>query len=510
MATRQRTGDSMVESIKIGAEHPQYVAVLDKRFNKRFTPRPDYVRRAASTGQVLTAVQEAINDGQRLVVTSGGHCLEGFVSDPDVRVMIDVSPMKRIYYDSERRAVAVEAGATVGETFQALFETWGTVIPLGEYPGIGIGGHVVGGAFGFLCRQFGLAADYLYAVEVVTVDEAGRASSVIATRETSDPNRELWWAHTGAGGGNLGIVTRYWFRSPAASGDDPATSLPRAPQSISTFTAEWNWTDIDRASFERLLRNYGAWGEQHSHADSPHASLWTLLELHRRQFGKVIIRGVSTAGAAAEGQAHEYLASLCEGVHASPRPQVAHTTWLAFALNPFPDLFAMPPGGVCVKVKDALLKRRLTDDQIGVAYDYLTRADHDVMGGMLGLATYGGRVNTVAPDATASAHRAAIFDLACTTGWMDPKEEAQNLAWVRAFYRDLFAATGGVPAPGDAYDGALINHPDVDLADPTWNRSDTPWYTFYYQANYPRLQRIKAQWDPRNVFRHALSIRTGA
>jgi hypothetical protein len=91
-----------------------------------------------------------------------------------------------------------------------------------------MGGHVVGGAFGFLCRQLGLAADYLYAVEVVTVDEAGRASSVIAARETSDPNRELWWAHTGAGGGNFGIVTRYWFRSPDASGDDPARLLPRA------------------------------------------------------------------------------------------------------------------------------------------------------------------------------------------------------------------------------------------------------------------------------------------
>ena len=42
------------------------------------------------------------------------------------------------------------AGATVGETFRTLFDTWGTVIPLGEYPGIGIGGHVAGGAFGSL------------------------------------------------------------------------------------------------------------------------------------------------------------------------------------------------------------------------------------------------------------------------------------------------------------------------------------------------------------------------
>jgi hypothetical protein len=45
-------------------------------------------------------------------------------------------------------------------------------------------------------RQLGLAADYLYAVEVVTVDAEGRARPVVATREESDPHRELWWAHT--------------------------------------------------------------------------------------------------------------------------------------------------------------------------------------------------------------------------------------------------------------------------------------------------------------------------
>jgi len=505
MGARQRPDDS--SAIRFDATHPEYAVVLNKRFNKRFTARPDYVRLAASTEQVRSAVQDAVDNRQRLVVTSGGHCLEGFVSDPDVRVIIDVSPMKRIGYDPERRAVAVEAGATVGETFQALFETWGTVIPLGEYPRIGMGGHVVGGAFGFLCRQLGLAADYLYAVEVVTVDEAGRASSLIATREPTDPHRELWWAHTGAGGGNFGIVTRYWFRSPGADGDDPATLLPRAPQSICTFTTEWNWNDVDRPSFERLVRNHGAWSEQHSDANSPYASLWTLLVIHRQQLGKIVIRGVSTAADEAGRQADEYLASLSDGVQAPPRPQLARVAWLDFALNPFPDLFAAPPGGVCVKVKDALLKKRLTDDQIRVAYDYLTRDDHDVAGGMLGLATYGGRVNAVAPDATASAHRSAIFDLACSSGWLEPREEGRNLAWVRAFYADLFAATGGVPAPGEAYDGALFNHPDVDLADPTWNRSGVPWHDLYYQANYARLQRIKARWDPLNVFRHALSIR---
>ena len=501
------THDTQIESIRIGPDDPRFRAVAEKRFNKRFSANPDYVRLVSSTEHVVSAVEDAVREGQRLVVTSGGHCLEGFVSDPDVRVIIDVSPMNRVYYDADMGAIAVEAGATVGETFRALFDMGGVVVPLGEYPQIGVGGHVAGGAFGFLCRQLGLAADYLYAVEVVTVDDSGSARSVLATREMSDPNRDLWWAHTGGGAGNFGVVTRYWFRSPGASGNDPAKLLPRAPESITTFKAEWDWSDIDQASFLRLVRNHGTWSERNSGADSPNASLYTLLELHRKQFGKIIVRGVSTAGAAAERQVDDHLAAVSEGIVAPHGRELSTMSWLEFALNPFPDLFAMPPGGVSVKVKDALLRKRFTDRQIGVAYDYLTRTDHDAMGGMLGLATYGGRINTVAPDATASAQRNSILDIACNTGWVDPGEEAKNLKWARAFYRKLFAESGGVPVPSDAYDGALINHPDVDLADPALNTSGVPWHTLYYKANYPRLQQIKARWDPRNVFRHALSIR---
>ena len=357
------------------------------------------------------------------------------------------------------------------------------------------------------CRQLGLAADYLYAVEVVTVDDDGHAQKVVATREGSDPNRDLWWAHTGGGGGNFGIVTRYWFRSTGVTGDTPARILPPAPESITTFRAEWNWSDIDRSAFLRLLGNYGIWCENYSGADSLNASLWTLLEAHHKQFGKIIIRGVSTAGASAERQIDEQLESVSDGVRPPGGREFARMSWLEFALNPFPDLFSMPPGGVSTKMKDALLRKRFTDRQIGVAYDYLASSDHDVMGGMLGLATYGGRINKAEPDATASAQRGSILDIACGTGWMDPREEAKNLAWVRLFYRDLFAESGGVPVPGASYDGCLINHPDTDVADATLNTSGTPWHRLYYKENYLRLQRIKAQWDPLNVFRHALSIR---
>ena len=203
------------------------------------------------------------------------------------------------------------------------------------------------------------------------------------------------------------------------------------------------------------------------------------------------------------------MASSPPGILAPSEGETVRQGWLEFALDPIPDLFAAPPGGVSVKVKDALLRRRLTEQQIGVAYDYLTSTDYNAMGGMFGLATYGGRINTVEPAATASAQRGSILDLACSTGWLDPAEEAENLRWARDFYRKLFADTGGVPVPGNRYDGAFINHPDVDLADPGFNTSGVPWHTLYYRDNYPRLQRVKSKYDPLNLFRHSLSVEVG-
>jgi aclacinomycin oxidase len=502
MRQRPRVGPD-----KVGPDDPRYADLVRRGFNKRFAGKPDYVRLVGSTEQVVNAVQDAVRDELRVAVRSGGHCLEGFVADPAVRVLIDTSVMTGVDYDPEMAAFEVEAGATLGEAYRKLFLGWGVTIPAGESPDLGVGGHVLGGAFGFLCRQHGLAADHLYGVEVVVVDETGTARSVVATREPSDPNRDLWWAHTGGGGGNFGVVTRYWFRSPGARGTDPASLLPKAPDSILTFRVAWSWEDIDEAAFTRLARNFGDWCERHRAADSPHAKLFSLLFLRRRQYGKLEMKGLSTAGAEAERLFEEHLAAVNDGVGAPCTRDVERTSWLAFALNPFPELFKAGPGDALVKVKDAFLRKCFTDRQIEVAYRYLTRTDHDVPGGMLGLATYGGQVNTVTPDATASAQRDSILTMSCTVGWQNPPDEARNLGWVRTFYRDLFADTGGVPVPGEVCDGAMINHPDVDLADPQWNLSGVPWYALYYKDNYPRLQQIKARWDPRNVFHHALSIR---
>jgi hypothetical protein len=490
---------------KIGPDDSRYGDLVRRGYNKRFVGKPDYVRLVGSTEQAVYAVQDAVRENLRLVVRSGGHCLEGFVSDPAVRVVIDTSLMTSVYYDADMRAFAVEPGVTVGEMYRKLFLGWGVTIPAGISPDIGIGGHVLGGAFGYLCRQYGLAVDHLYGVEVVVVDETGTAKSVVATREPSDPNRDLWWAHTGGGGGNFGVVTRYWFRSLGVIGTDPNGFLPKAPSLVLRFKADWNWKDINETAFTRLVQNHGNWCERNSEADSPYAKLYSTLFLPRRPFGKIEMTGVLTAGAEAEGLLDAHLAAINEGVDVAYIREVDTISWLSFALYPFPDLVDKGSQGGVFKLKDAFLRKRLTDRQIKVAYNYLTRTDHDVTGG-LGMATYGGKINTVAPNATASAQRESILTMSCSVGWMDPQDEARSLAWVRQFYRDIFSNTGGVPVPGEIGNGALINHPDVDLADPKWNTSGVPWHTLYYKTNYPRLQQIKARWDPLNVFHHALSI----
>jgi hypothetical protein len=502
---KMKTQQSKIGVDKIGPDDLRYTDLVSRGVNKRFAGKPDYVRLVSSTDQVVDAVQEAVQARLRVAVRSGGHCLEGFVADPEVRVVIDTSLMTSVYYDPDMGAFAVEAGAPLGEVYRRLFLGWGVTIPAGISPHIGVGGHILGGAFGYLCRQHGLAVDHLYAVEVVVVDETGTARSVVATSKPSDPNRDLWWAHTGCGGGNFGIVTRYWFRTPGSSSADPAELLPRAPDSVLRFKTEWDWEDIDKTTFSRLLRNYGDWCERNSGADSPNAQLYSTLVFPHRPYGKPNMTGVLTAGADSEELLDEYLAAIHEGAGVAYTREVDRISWLAFALFPFPDLVDTGSGGGIFKIKDAFLRKRLTDRQIEVAYHYLSDTSQDVIGG-LGLATYGGRTNSVAPEATASVQRESIITMSCSAAWMDPQEEARSLSWVRQFYRDLFADSGGVPVPGEVTNGALINHPDVDLADPVWNTSGVPWYTLYYKDNYPRLQQIKARWDPLNVFHHALSI----
>lgn len=479
---------------------------LTRGFNQRWVGRPDYVHVVGSTEQVLQTVQDAVHAGKRLAIRSGGHCYEDFVTSLDIRVVIDLSEFKSVSYDSRRRAFAVDAGAVIGEVYETLFKGWGVTIPGGSCPSVGVGGHVAGAGYGPLNRLHGLVIDYLWAVEVVVVDRSGTARRVFASREPGDPNHDLWWAHTGGGGGNFGVVTRYWFRTPEATGTDPAYLLPRPPEDVWISSVAWPWEQLTEQSFTRLMKNYGAWHEANSGGGTPYAGLFSHLNTTHQTAGAVTMTTQMDATSAnSEQLLTDFIAAVGADVGVAPQTR-EHRQLPWWHATGWPGLFGGDPTGRA-KFKSAYLRKNFTDTQVAAFYRHLTRTDYQNPAALVQIASYGGRTNTVASDATAVSHRDSIMKLHYLVAWGNAADDARNLQWIRELYRDVYADTGGVPVSNDVTDGCFINYADIDLSDPQWNTSGVAWHDLYYKDNYPPLQRVKARWEPKNVFRHAQSIR---
>ncbi|GHJ39447.1 FAD-linked oxidase [Streptomyces sp. TS71-3] len=488
-------------AVTVTSDDVRYGDLTARGYNGRFVGKPDSVRIVHTTEQVTAAVAEAVRDGARIAVRSGGHCLDGLVDDGQVRMLLDVSEMDAVYFDEERQAFAVEAGAQLGHVYRTLYLDWGVTIPGGTCPTVGVGGHVQGGGYGALCRQYGAVVDHLYGVEVVVVDGAGKARAVIATSDVDDPHRDLWWAHTGGGGGNFGVVTKYWFRTPGATGD-PAGLLPRPPGALLKASVSWKWSDLTEEAFTRIVRNHGQWHTDNDGDGGPYASLNSVLLLHNAALGTVGLNvQVDGTLANAADLVDDYIGAVTVGVDVAHTRTRATGPWLKETLkNPY-ETGAYDRS----KSKGAYLRRAYSEDQIAALYRRLSDPGYDGHASVL-LYTYGGRANVPAPADTAMPQRDSVLKANFITYWADPADDARHVDWMRGLYKETYAATGGVPVIDGDSDGSYINYPDTDLKDPEWNASGTPWQTLYYKDNYPRLQRIKGEWDPGNVFHHALSI----
>ncbi|MFD7598808.1 FAD-binding oxidoreductase [Kitasatospora sp. NPDC059812] len=486
--------------------------------NYRFVGRPEEIRLAGSTEQVVRAVADAVRSGRRIAVRSGGHCFENFTGDPAVQLLLDLSAMDAVGFDPAMGAFVVQPGATLGRVYRTLFKGWGVTIPAGGCPEVGAGGHLAGGGYGPLSRAYGSVVDYLHAVEVVVADRDGTVRAVVATRDPDDPNHDLWWAHTGGGGGNFGVVTRYWLRShdtpgPGTSGPgtrphgDPAALLPRAPGELRRCLVAWAWDEkMTERAFTTLLRNYGTWHERNSEPGTPAANLYAVLIAGHRKSGTLeLVVQIDAGVPGSDAVLTDFVRAVTADVGATEPATLRGTMpWLPTSTWP-----GTGEAGNSItrryKDKAGYLRRSLTDAQLATAYRHLTDGTGGAECGLL-LVGYGGQVNAVPPYATAVAQRDSVMKAVYYTVWADEADDAAHLAWVRDFYREVYRDTGGVPVPGEVSDGSYINYADADLADPVWNTSGTPWHALYYKDNYPRLQQIKARWDPCNIFRHALAI----
>jgi FAD/FMN-containing dehydrogenase len=474
---------------QVDPDNPDYPALV-VGFNQRFVGEPKYVTVSGSnTELVRDALQKAIDSHHRpITVRGGGHCYEDFVSGNVGGVIIDLSALNRVYEDDG--LFCVEGGCTLWNVYTQLFKQYGVTIPGGSCYSVGAGGHVIGGGYGLLSRKHGLTVDYLRRVEVVRVNAAGQAEIVTVDRDSTDPvEQTMFWAHTGGGGGNFGIVTRYWFESP-----------PPAPKTAWLQSVAWEWDGMTQDKFTDIVNNYGQFLADHSVPGDPFADLFALLPLTHVSQGQFVLTVQSVAGP-------ELIETFLDAIEPQGQTHVAQRVPVGFHLMvphhtakelPWLDATQTLNGSgpnQRGKYKSAYMIEPFPEEQIQTICDHLHADSGDSIQGLLQVDSYGCQINAVASGATAIPQRSSIMKLQYQVYWTDPAGDNLNLGWIRDFYNAMYGPQG--PMPDGILDGCYVNYPDVDLID---------WPYLYYKDGYPRLQQAKLAWDPCNIFHHQQSI----
>jgi FAD/FMN-containing dehydrogenase len=173
-------------------------------YNARFDgARPDAVVEPLDSRDVQALLRWADRHDVRVSARSGGHSYAGY-STLDRGVVVDLRRLDGLDLDRGERRVSIGAGARAIDIVDALARHGGAV-PLGSCPTVGLGGLALGGGYGLAARAWGLTADTVTRIAVVTPD--GRLRRVDRRHD-----EDLFWALRGGGGGNFGIATRFELR----------------------------------------------------------------------------------------------------------------------------------------------------------------------------------------------------------------------------------------------------------------------------------------------------------
>src|ERR687889_645223 len=171
-------------------------------WNGLIDKRPALIARCAGVADVIDSVNFSRENDLLVAVRGGGHNVAGNAV-ADGGLVIDLSPMKGIRVDPERRTTRAEGGATLGDIDRET-QVFGLATPLGVVSETGIAGLTLGGGIGWLRRKYGLSSDNLVSVDLVTADGRYLTASEIE-------NPDLFWGIRG-GGGNFGVITSFEYR----------------------------------------------------------------------------------------------------------------------------------------------------------------------------------------------------------------------------------------------------------------------------------------------------------
>lgn len=415
-------------------------------FNGLVDRRPSVIVRCAGTGDVAAALAFAQAHDLEIAVRGGGHNPAGHCV-VDSGLVIDLSQMRAVTVDGKARIARSQGGATWLD-FDTATQALGLVTPGGVVVSTGVVGLSLGGGIGHLTAQYGLTCDHIVGAEVVTPNGT-------LIQASSDENADLLWGLRG-GGGNFGVVTRLDFS---------LHPLERVLGGLLSYRGE-GMGDLLRRYRDIVARSPRDLSCQV--ALSIDASLQPTLEIAPCYTGKdadpADLRALrSAAGLINDGvQAHSFLDQ--QRVISSGYGTTRHY-WKGHFLRELPD-----------ELIDELIRR-----MVG-----LGRPTGQIM-----IESLHGAPKDPQKFPAAIGFRHAAFNLSVMAAWQDPAIDAQQIAWARE--------TAAAVEPWSFSGGGYINYMQAD------EPLERVRAAFGVET-FERLQRLKRQYDPRNVLHRNQNI----
>jgi FAD/FMN-containing dehydrogenase len=425
-------------------------------YNGMIDKRPALVARCGSAREVADVVGFARTHGLAVAVRGGGHNGAG-LGTVDGGVVIDLGLLKGVEVDPKRRTVRVAGGAVWGEVDAATGEH-GLATPSGIISTTGVGGLTLGGGLGHLTRKCGLAIDNLLEAEVVLAN--GKS-----VRASADEHPDLFWAIRG-GGGNFGVVTSFLFRLHEVGIVIAGPTFWDIDDSVDVLSA---YRDFIKTA-PRELNGFFAFASVPPAPPFPE-------DLHLRKVCGVVWCFVGPEEAAATAMA-PLLGSTPEPLLHGPAPMPHSTLQGAFD-------GVYPPGDQWYWRADFV--DEIPDDAVKI---HARRGpEMPTWKSTMHLYPIDGAVHDVDRADTAWAYRDSMFGSVFAGVDPDPANAEAIKRWTIDYFEELHPYSAG---------GAYVNMM-MEEGDDRVRAS--------YGDNYDRLTKIKAAFDPDNVFRVNQNIR---
>ncbi|HZK55322.1 MAG TPA: FAD-binding oxidoreductase [Desulfosporosinus sp.] len=397
---------------------------------------------------VANAVKWARERNVPIRMRSGRHALAKDFSQTNGGIVIDTGLMKNVTLDKTQGIATVQAGIRVGPLVKMLAQE-GVLAPFGDSSTVGIGGISTGGGITVVQRTTGVISDNILAATVVDAN-----GEILCVSETENP--DLLWAIRGGGGGNFGIITSYTFK------------VRCAPFKVGIFQIIWPWEQLDR-----VIDVWQRW------SPTVDERLGTILEITPKTDGLLRSQGI-------------FLGSKAE-----LELLITTLTDVGSPLKVFIDEVTLPeaiefwaPAESIFDTQNTLwsstwVEQILPPQAIQAIRGFLEKAKGSESGFFF--LNSGGAMNRVPSQDTAFFWRNTKYYMEWNAAWTDECETQKNIKLIEETRIQLQPFVTG----------SYVNVPDLSLKN---------YGQEYYGDNFARLRKVKAQYDPENVFNFMQSI----